>query len=310
MVKGSMKSFIEYLDAKKVIDDRSLNQHVLSALQSDLAREDSHAQHRTLEVGAGIGTMIERLLERGILKTGDYTLLDIEEPLLQDARRRLDHRFTAYHPEDPSRWGEHLFLRTFKQEVKVHFVAGDIHDHIGSGKEGSSYDLLIAHAFMDLVNIPRTMPGLLKLLRPGGVFYFSLVYDGVTHFEPEIDRSLDERIMETYHQTMDERVLQGRPAGDRYSGRRLLNELLLYDAEIQAAGPSDWLVYPVNGTYPDKHSLFLSHILNIMEGALTDHPGVSTEDLEHWLRSRREQLNEGKLVYLAHQIDVIGRVTG
>ena len=44
------------------------------------------------------------------------------------------------------------------------------------------------------------------LCRPGGLFLFSITFDGLTVLEPEIDRDLDRRIVEQYHATMDERT--------------------------------------------------------------------------------------------------------
>ena len=57
-------SFTRYLEAKKGIDDRSLNRHVWNALVQRLERSKSTPDKpiQILEIGAGIGTMIERML--------------------------------------------------------------------------------------------------------------------------------------------------------------------------------------------------------------------------------------------------------
>ena len=53
-----------------------------------------------------------------------------------------------------------------------------------------------------------------RLARPGGLFYFSINFDGVTALEPQIDAHLDDEIMRLYHRSMDERVTGGRVSGD------------------------------------------------------------------------------------------------
>ncbi|MEJ2472576.1 MAG: hypothetical protein P8Y74_01635 [Desulfobacterales bacterium] len=53
--------FIDYLVAKKTIDDRSINRAVWDRLQSELADQETVERLRVLEIGSGIGTMIERM---------------------------------------------------------------------------------------------------------------------------------------------------------------------------------------------------------------------------------------------------------
>ena len=62
-----------YLVAKKTLDDRAINRQVLA----DLCRLLPTGPLRVLEVGAGLGTMVARLLERNVVRGGEYTLLDV-----------------------------------------------------------------------------------------------------------------------------------------------------------------------------------------------------------------------------------------
>jgi hypothetical protein len=64
------------------------------------------------------------------------------------------------------------------------------------------------------VDARRAVQTFLPLLSEAGLFYFSLVFDGATLFEPVFDPVLDARIEWAYHQTMDWRVV----AGLGYSG--------------------------------------------------------------------------------------------
>ncbi len=62
-------SFIRYLAAKKSVDDRALNQHVCQSLNRTLSQPDyQRAPLKVLEIGSGIGTMLERLLDWNVLK--------------------------------------------------------------------------------------------------------------------------------------------------------------------------------------------------------------------------------------------------
>jgi len=42
------------------------------------------------------------------------------------------------------------------------------------------WDVLIAHAFLDLMDISAPLPMLLSLLKPGGLFYSTIQFDGAT----------------------------------------------------------------------------------------------------------------------------------
>ena len=54
-------SFARYLTAKKSVDDRALNRHVWQSLVAALPRATPEQPLQILEVGAGLGTMVERL---------------------------------------------------------------------------------------------------------------------------------------------------------------------------------------------------------------------------------------------------------
>lgn len=65
-------SFPHYLLSKQTVDDRALNKDVLNALRVNLSQQPVNV----IEVGAGIGTMLKRLIQWDIFCTGDYVLVD------------------------------------------------------------------------------------------------------------------------------------------------------------------------------------------------------------------------------------------
>jgi len=259
---------------------------------------------RLLEVGAGIGGMIERLLARLDLGRAEYVALDSDPALAAEAARRLQAwlapRTGSWDSLGEGRWR----METGSTRLDVEWVTASLFDEtvpIGP------FDVLLAHAFLDLVDLERALPRLLTRLRPGGVFYASLNFDGLTVFLPAVDPELDLAIVEAYHATMDVRRDGNRPSGDSRTGRRLLTELPHHGAEITAAGASDWVVFPRGGAYPKDEQEFLDAILDLVEGALRGNPAVPADRLAAWIARRRRQVQDGQLVFLAHQLDVLAR---
>src|SRR5580693_3819425 len=106
-------------------------------------------------------------------------------------------------------------------------------------EHGALADVLIANAVLDLVDVPAVLPGLLRLLVPGGVYWFTINYDGESIFAP--GHLHDVQLLQADHRDMDERVRYGRPAGDSRTGRRLFQYLRAAGAPALAAGSSDWV---------------------------------------------------------------------
>ncbi|MFP3853909.1 MAG: class I SAM-dependent methyltransferase [Anaerolineales bacterium] len=291
----------DYLAAKKSIDDRSLNSHVWR----ELWHHAPAPPLRVLELGAGIGTMLERLLERGDLRQAQYTALDIDPSYLALAKERIQGWAAAESVQcAPLDGGLHLKGRDLN--LKFRFVTDDITQGIRD-QVGGEWDLLIGNALLDLVHIPSVLPELLALLQAGGLFYFSITFDGLTHFEPILDPELDRTILDHYHQTMDERRDHGREAGHSQSGRILLSELQKAGAGIIAAGGSDWVIHPTDGAYTEDEEVFLKAILDTMEGALLQQGVLAKSTVQDWINLRRRQVAEAGLIFLTHQLDVCGR---
>jgi hypothetical protein len=280
-----------YLAAKKTVDDRAINRQVLA----DLCQLLPTGPLRVLEVGAGLGTMVARLLERDVVRGGEYTLLDVDGRLLRDSRTWLA-TWAATHGVAVERQPDGLLLG----DLRVRLVETELGDYLEAGHGGPA-DLLIANAFLDLVDVPAVLPGLFRLLVPGGLYWFAVTFDGKSVFQP--DHPCDDDVLGAYHATMDGRVRSGRPAGERRAGRHLFGHLRAAGAPPLSAGSSDWVVHAgPDGGYPADEAYFLGCILRTIEDALPRRPEVVD-----WLAVRRRQLASGELVYVAHQLDVAGR---
>ena len=168
--------------------------------------------------------------------------------------------------------------------------------------------MLIANAVLDLVDVPAVLPGLLRLLVPGGVYWFTINYDGESIFAP--GHPHDDRVMRAYHRDMDERSAtagRGKPNGPPpvsppagCAGARAGGGVVGLG---RAPGP--------DGNYPADEAYFLRSILSTIRNALRDRQDwVEPADLADWLAVRGQQLAAGELVYIAHQLDFVGRSPG
>ncbi len=187
-----------------------------------------------------------------------------------------------------------------QRDVHVKLVQADVFDFIAQKPDPAN--LLIAHAFLDLLPMPESLPKLFSLTK--NLAWLTINFDGVSSLEPVIDRELDAKIERLYHETMDNRP----NGGDSQSGRHLFGYLKQVGAQIEAAGSSDWVVYPVDGQYPADESYFIQFVLHFFEESLAEHPELDKAAFANWLQKRREQVACGELVYIAHQMDFLARV--
>ena len=281
-------SFQHYLSAKRTVDDRALNWRVWQALSEQLRTIDAHPL-RVLEIGAGIGTMVER--------AQSWRLFDpVYHPLVE---------YTAIDEQAENIDTAQQLLATLPDRFTLKLEQADLFDFVERTEEFAKYDLLIAHAFLDLVDIAQTLPLLRRLMREDGLLYFTINFDGVTSLQPEIDPAFDAQIEALYHRTMDERITDGVPSGDSHSGRHMFNHLREAGVDILAAGSSDWVVFGGKGGYPADEAYFLHFIVNTMHGALAQHPELDQPRFAEWINLRHQQIDSGGMVYIAHQIDFL-----
>jgi hypothetical protein len=289
-------SFPHYLLSKQSVDDRALNKDVLSALKSTLLSQ----RIRIIEVGAGIGTMLKRLMQWDVIQRAEYVLVDEMAENIEYASEWV--KFWAEEAGLSVERGEGNQVRIFDDAHDVHIKLerADVFDFIQKNKEPA--DLLIAHAFLDLLPMPVSLPKLFSLTK--NLAWLTVNFDGVTSLEPAIDTALDEKIERLYHQTMDTRPT----GGDSKSGRHLFGHLRNAGAKIVSAGASDWVVYAMGGKYLEDEEYFLRFILHFFEESLRGHAELDADVFTRWLAERHAQIERGELVYIAHQMDFLAKV--
>jgi len=286
-------SFPHYLLSKQSVDDRALNKDVLNALKMNLPSQPI----RIIEVGAGIGTMLRRLIRWGVVCQAEYVLVDEMAENIEYASEWIPQWATEAGLSVERLERNQVRVCDAARDVRIRLERSDVFDFIQRNKEPA--DLLIAHAFLDLLPMPESLPKLLSLTKD--LAWLTINFDGVTTFEPTINAALDEQIERLYHQTMDTRPT----GGDSRSGRHLFGYLQSANAEIVAAGASDWVVHPMNGKYPEDEAYFLNFILHFFEESLAGQTELNADAFARWLHERCVQIECGELVYIAHQMDFL-----
>lgn len=310
--------FIQYLEAKKSVDDRALNRGVWQSLVSHLPAASRERPLRVLEAGCGIGTMLERLLEWGLAPHLDYSGFDYDPANIARAAERFPdwagrQGYQVAWLGDTGSPGWRLERQPPERQSPACLSAvarleiADLFDRVRSPGDSPGWDLVVAHAFLDLVDLSTALPLLFDQLEPGGHFYFTLNFDGVTVLEPAgEDPAFDTLVERLYHQTMDERLARGRRSGDSRTGRHLFAQLLDAGAQLLAAGASDWVVFPGVQGYTQEEALFLHSILDTIELALRGRPELDAGQFAAWISERHAQVEGSELVYIAHQLDFAG----
>lgn len=295
-------SFQRYLEAKRTIDDRALNRGVLGEVKAEVA--NSATPLRVLEVGAGIGAMIERVVMwESLPDRVEYTAVDIDRDIVAVARERLrrrvkDSTLIVSKEEDTLR-----FEREDRQFM-IEFVARDAFEFI---KETDQvWNLVIGQAFMDTTGVRSALRSLCTAVPSDGLLYFPITFDGGTIFEPEIDPEFDDWIECRYHRHMGTQNEQD-GNGDSYAGRHLLTAIPDLGGRVVAAGGADWVVLPEADGYPADEAYFLHYIVEVIHNALTDDPTLDSDRFANWIERRHQQIDEANLIYIAHQLDVLGR---
>lgn len=310
-----MTDFVEYLTAKRTVDDRALDRRTWRRFVdtlTDAAGAPSPADDglggspdrpvRIVEVGAGVGSMLARLAAWETLPaTVSYRGVDLESEAIAAAHDRVpgwlsdagyavdvdeDGRIVATDPDGPTR-------------IEATFEVAD------AATVDDEADAVVAAAVLDVVDLDRMLPALRGCLRDGGVLYAPCTFDGGTGVSPA--HPDDDRIERLYHRHMDE--VRDLPGSSR-AGRDLLERLPAHGYAAESVGGCDWVVRPHDGSYPHAEGAFLDHLLSTIDGALADYSAdvLDPDRRESWIAARRDQRARGELTLVAHHLDVLARV--
>ena len=305
MPEPGTPEYHRYLAAKKSVDDRSLNPRVWDTLAGALPRGRALD---VLELGAGIGQMMQRVIERGLFTDCNYTAIELEQGNVEEAIQWLTEWAGQSGHGVEGMGGRGLRLRGEGMRFDLSFETANALEFLSRFETRSAFDLVIAQAFLDLVDLDAALSLMAGSLKSHGLLYLCINFDGGTIFDPTIDEELDKRIEHVYHRTMDERTVGGKRSGDSRTGRRLFSGLRKTGARVLDAGASDWVVFPADEGYTRDEEVFLHAIIDTVEGALQGRKEIDAQALVRWARERRAQVESRELVYIAHQIDILAQI--
>ena len=294
-------SFAEYLAAKFALDERSLNRGVHAALMNCLrAMPDLDC----LDVGAGTGATLARMLRWRPLGSWRLTALDRDPGLIELACEAAEKALAASGHEPKKAVAA---VRSRDSGIEIRFAACDL----ASYRPQSRYDLVTAHAFLDLVPLAPALAAFGRWLRAGGLLYATINCDGAPELAPCYrDEGFESALLACYAASMEARRVDGLATGGAYCGRRLGTLLVLHGFSVVEAGRSDWHIDPTDGGYRDSDGACLETLLNLIWKEGCSSGQFDAAALRCWREERRRMLHACELAMRVPNTDVLARYTG
>ena len=298
--------YAKYLDSKEKIDRKSLNGEVLGKVKSHLGGKRINA----LDFGTGTGSLIRILIDSNVIQSGEIIGTDVNKQILLQAPARFSkwassrkYNLVEETPRDDELWRASLDLN--ERSLKLSLIQHDV-NNISKDFKKIEFDLVSGMSILDILDPSLGINSITKLIKSKGILYLLMNYDGGTIFEPTFKRAEEETIMNLYDKTMCRQLKNGGNTGGSYTGRRLFHLLIENKYDILGYGPSDWVIHPSGKGYPPAEGDFLKFILETIRSSLNSEGKTKRKVIEDWFDLRLKQLNENKLVYICHQMDIAG----
>lgn len=334
-----MSDFADFLDAKFDLDERSLAREVRDECFAAIA---GRRRLRCCDVGTGTGAMVRRVLDaaRGAAAI-EIDAIDRDDGLLARALEQLRahlarHGCTTTQVESvgsgsgSGAWSEdrgtepatadieccpapttrriealqedRLAAPQARRRITVRLLRTDAARFEPAA--GERYDLVTAHAFMDLVPMRPLLDRFAAWLAPGGLFYATLNYDGQTTLLPSYaDAGFEAELLRRYDASMEARRVAGEPTGGAHSGRRLYAMLPEAGFKIVACASSDWNALPHRGRLRPGDRFVVAVLLDAIRRENQAHG--EADRVAAWWHDRRTRLEMGTLGAIVHQIDIL-----
>lgn len=312
-------SFQDYLEAKKEVDNSALNAEVRKRLLSSI--RDVVTEHsgplRVLDLGTGSGAMVRRLLrDLGVVRSSGRDIeirgVDIDAALIEAAEGLCTDAWVASGLENGRATGS--------GDVRIEFRVMSVEKALA---EESSRELITAHALMDLLPMAATCAAVRRSLVPGGLFYATINYNGLTRWYPKAeDAEFEQQLLSYYDRSMRRVRAGGREQDGAASGGQLYEACRAAGLDVLALGGSDWCVFPkvdvgtgvADGgearrgspaAYTKGEVRLLTWMLgNIYKEGLQE---FTADQMEAWIQDRLGCLQQERLAMVVHHLDVLAR---
>jgi SAM-dependent methyltransferase len=294
-------SWADFLAAKYALDERSLNPSVAGAWLRGL-QEVPFLE--CLDVGAGTGATVLRMLEWRNSRPWCLTLLECDRDLIEHARMATLQRLTE-RGHRPVWRGERL--ESEDGRFVVRFVAGELESYCPQAR----FDAIVAHAVMDLVSLDAALARFARWLRPEGYLYAAINYDGATEFGPPYqDAAFESELVACYDASMEARKRNGESTGGARCGERLQALLPRYGFDIVCAGRSDWHIRPTGGRYPDRDEACLTVLIGLIAKEAMAADRFDAGAIARWREDRLRRIETRQLEMRVRNRDVLARSSG
>lgn len=296
--------FRDYLDIKSALDGHSLNAQVYSAFLEALRGRE---RLDCLDIGVGTGASLWRLLNANLSADLNVTAVGRDAELLGLAFRRtlVLLRARGYAVETPG--DTDLRAQRGACRVAIDFVAADLRD-LDPGGEAGRFDAVIAQQALELLPLAGVAGRVGHWLKPRGMFYAPLNYDGGTSLFPGYqEREVEERILAAYDAAVERRQVWDREGGGVRAGQRLYEALADRGFEPVAYGSSDWSLTPVRRAYRDREQLCLVELLKAIRDEAAGADGLAGETVGGWYVDRLRDIGRGRLGLVVHRLDVLAQ---
>lgn len=296
-----------YLEAKFPLDSASLNRRVWRRFRRRL---EALPDPRLLDLGTGTGAMLRRCLAMHLKGAPRLIGVDSDEISLGLARRRFEA--LPAEPRPPRAPRTQSAPAPAIRLVRIDLLGAALHPQRRGKAARMPFDCITAHALMDLLPLSAVLAWVRTLLCPGGLFYASLNYQGLTRFFPAwTDPAFEAALLAEYDRSMEKRRAAGLVTGGSLSGSRLCAALKSQGFRVLVHGRSDWRLRHRGraGAKEDKtrrRVLCETLLTMIYREILESRAMPGREDkLALWYQSRLKTARENRLGLRVRHLDIL-----
>lgn len=265
---------------EEVLDPRASELEKILPLIEQRAKESTEAL-KILDVASGEGRFTSNLA--GASQSAKVVAVDNYIPYLKTARERYG-------------------------DVAQTFCAGNLYE---LPFEDETFDIVSTRSTLDIMDGPRMFREMVRVLKPKGWLYVSLVYESTYKFAPDPDADLEQLIQRAYDRyAIEWGASHGVSAVNGSRGGRFLP---LYAWEnglaIVRLVSADWLLYP-NPVFSAKEKAVLNLQLEMIYGACKkaqEDPEYAIDErrLDEWRLRIRSQIESSRTTYTSHQFSIL-----